>query len=72
MNSELTPELVHMTLIAGLHDILMEVNGTEVTGDLVFMNFYRKGEKFGEKIGTGKDPQTVMKNSLNTSSSVLI
>ena len=61
MTSELTPELVHMTLIAGLHDILMEVNGTEVTGDLIFMNFYRKGEKFGEKIGTGKDPQTALK-----------
>ena len=67
MTSELTSdqgytsELGYMTLIAGLLDILREVNGTEVTHDLIYVNFYRKGEKIGEKIGTGKDPQTAMK-----------
>ncbi len=61
MTSELTSELGCMTLIEGLLDILREVNGDEVTGDLIYMNFFRKGEKFGEKIGTGKDPQTALK-----------
>ena len=61
MTSELTTELGCMSLIAGLLDILREVNGNEVTGDLIYTNFYRKGEKLGEKIGTGKDPQSAMK-----------
>jgi predicted hydrocarbon binding protein len=61
MTSELTSELGCMTLIEGLLDILREVNGDEVTGDLIYMNFFRKGEKIGEKIGTGKDPQTALK-----------
>ena len=61
MISELTSELGCMTLIAGLLDILREVNGDEVTGDLIHMNFCRKGKNLGEKIGTGKDPQTALK-----------
>ena len=61
MTSELKTELGYMTLISGLLDIFKEVNGVEVTNDLIYTNFYRKGEKLGEKIGTGKDPQTAMK-----------
>ena len=61
MTSESTSELGCMTLVAGLLDILREVNGDEVTGDLIYMNFFRKGEKIGEKIGTDKDPQTALK-----------
>jgi hypothetical protein len=33
-----------MILGAGLPDILTEVNGVEVTCDLIYMNFYRLGE----------------------------
>ncbi len=61
MTSELTSEQGCMTLIAGLLDTLREINGDEVTGDLIYMNFFRRGENFGEKIGTGKDPQTALK-----------
>lgn len=61
MTSELTSEQGCMTLIAGLLNTLREVNGDEVTSDLVYMNFFRKGEHFGEKIGTVKDPQTALK-----------
>lgn len=61
MTSELTSEQGCMTLIAGLLNTLREVNGDEVTSDLVYMNFFRKGENFGEKIGTVKDPQTALK-----------
>ncbi|MBC2701676.1 MAG: hypothetical protein HF976_09750 [ANME-2 cluster archaeon] len=50
-----------MTLIAGLLGTLREVNGDEVTSDLIYMSFFRKGENLGEKIGTGKDPQTALK-----------
>ncbi len=66
MTSEHTSELGCKTLIAGLLDILREVNGDEVTGDLIYMNFFRKGEKFGEKIGTGKDPQTALKQFIES------
>ena len=59
--TELTPELGYTALIEGLLDILREVNGDEVTGDLIYMNFFRKGEKIGEKIGTGKAPQPALK-----------
>jgi len=61
MTSELTSELGCMTLVAGLLDILREVNGDEVTGDLIHMNFHQKGENIGEKIGKVKDPQTALK-----------
>ena len=61
MTSEITSELGCMTLVAGLLDILREVNGDEVTGDLIYMNFHQKGENFGEKIGKVKDPQTALK-----------
>jgi predicted hydrocarbon binding protein len=61
MTSELTSEQGCMTLIAGLLNTLREVNGDEVTSDLVYMNFFRKGENFGEKIGPVKDPQTALK-----------
>ncbi|MCD4797442.1 MAG: hypothetical protein K8R19_00335 [Methanosarcinales archaeon] len=61
MTSEFTSEQGCMTLVAGLLDTLREVNGDEVTGDLIYVNFFRKGENLGEKIGTGKDPQTALK-----------
>ena len=61
MTSELTSELGCKTLVAGLLNILREVNGDEVTGDLIYMNFHQKGENVGEKIGKVKDPQTALK-----------
>lgn len=53
-----------MTLIAGLLDILEEVNGVEVTEEIMFTNGKRRGEHIGEKLGTDKDPQTAIKEFL--------
>jgi len=61
MTSELTSEQGCITLIAGLLDTLREVNGDEVTGDLIYMNFFRKGEKIGEELGKSKNLQTALK-----------
>ncbi|HUV82977.1 MAG TPA: hypothetical protein VMW53_07895 [archaeon] len=40
MTSKLTTESGYMTLIVGLIDILEEVNGIEVTGDIIYTNFF--------------------------------
>lgn len=61
MTSKLTTESGYITLIVGLIDILEEVNGVEVTKDILYTNFYRIGERLGKGFDTGKDPQTVMK-----------
>lgn len=61
MTSELTTEQGCITLISGLLDTLREVNGDEVTSDLIYMTFFRKGENLGENLGTGKDPQSALK-----------
>ncbi len=60
MTSERTPEIGYMTLIAGLLDILNDVNGLEVTEEIMLTNGKRRGQHIGEKLGTNKDPQTAI------------
>ncbi len=64
MTLKRTSEVGYMTLIAGLLDILEEVNGVEVTEEIMFTNGKRRGEHIGGKLGTDKDPQTAIKELL--------
>ncbi len=64
MTSKRTSEIGYMTLIAGLLDVLNEVNGVEVTEEIMLTNGKRRGEHIGEKLGTDKDPQTAIKEFL--------
>ncbi len=57
-----TSETGYMTLIAGLLDILEEVNGIEVTEEIMLTNGRRRGEHIGEKLGTGKDPAAAIRD----------
>lgn len=64
MTSKRTPEIGYMTLIAGLLDILNEVNGIEVTEEIMLTNGKRRGKHIGEKLGKDKDPQIAIKEFL--------
>lgn len=64
MTSERSPGIGYMTLIAGLLDILEDVNGVEVTEEIMCMNGKRRGEHIGKKLGANKDPQTAIREFL--------
>ncbi len=65
MTSERTQETGYMTLIAGLLDILEEVNGMEVTEEMMHMNGKRRGEHVGKKLGKKTDPGRALKEFLD-------
>ncbi len=52
-------------MIAGLLDILEEVNGVEVTEEIMLTNGRRRGEHIGEKLGTNKDPASAVRDFID-------
>ncbi len=65
MTPKRTSEIGYMTLIAGLLDILEEVNGIEVTEEIMLTNGRRRGEHIGEKLGTNKDPASAVRDFID-------
>lgn len=57
-------EMGYMTLITGLLDAMEELNGVDITEEMMCTNGKRQGENIGKKIGANKDPQTAVKEFL--------
>lgn len=57
-------EMGYMTLITGLLDAMEELNGADITEEMMCTNGKRQGENIGKKIGENKDPQTAVKEFL--------
>jgi len=60
MTSDRTQETGYMTLIAGLLDVMEEVNGVDVTEEIMHMNGKQRGEHVGKKLGKNMEPQAAM------------